>query len=539
MFRQVLKRLLLGNHSLDFLVGVMCLWSMLCYCMNNIEHDRSFFWGININDHMGFVVAFGSVYFGVRALSFIGHKNIEMLGFLFFALCLLRELFHCFYQMFHGQSIVVGTFNNSGILGGFIAVCISLLLAYCLEIRKPLLLLFMIPLVALVFVTKSRASWVSILVVLFVLLMKDRRAKDFINTHSKIITCWILALVILLYFLKRESADGRIFMALLSLKKIRSVGFFGVGPSNYCGFYGRALYDYFLNDYCGQLDGSIYSLEGLINEKIRIGIPDCSYNEFLRIAIETGLIGLILCVVLSASAFYRLYINNDAMAFGLLALLVFAQLSFPYMYHVFYVMFAFFLGIGASVTCRSEAITRRHIPMAVVSLAFLTFHIIRTGKIHELELKENLICMNDYSNKGLYDEVIDIASKLYAKEYCSTLFLLEYGEALTEIHNYGKSDSILTHGLEMSASPSFWRLLGLNNTLRDSIEQAEEQFIHSFVMVPNRILPLYDLAMLYNNNSDADKLSCVIDYSNRITPKIENAKTVSIRNAIKNLNAQR
>lgn len=524
---------------MDCLVLVMCLWSMLCYCMNNVEHDRSFFWGMNVNDHIGYVVVFGAVYFGVRALSVIGYKNVEILGIAYLALCLVRELFHCFYQLFHGQSVVVGTFSNPGILGGFIAVCISLFLAYVFEKRKPMFLLCLIPLVALVIVTGSRASWVSIFFVLLVLSMRDSRAKDFMKTHSIIIACVILAVGVLLYFLKRGSADGRMFMAFLSLKNIKDVGLFGVGPGNYCGFYGRALYDYFMNDYCGQLDGSVYSLEGLINEKIGIGIPDCSYNEFLRIAAETGLTGLIICLVLSASAFYRLYKNNDPMALGLLALLVFAQFSYPYMYPVFYVMFAFFLGVGASVTSEYKAIKSGYIQTAVISLAFLAFHIIRTGKVHELELKENLICMKDYGNTGLYDEVIDIASKLYEKEYCSTSFLLQYGEALSKTGNYEKSDSILAHGLEMSASPSFWRLLGVNSNSRKGFEKAEEQFIHSFVMVPNRILPLYDLAQLYNYNSQADKLSCVIGYSARFTPKIENEKTMSIRNAIINLNAQR
>lgn len=539
MLRKVLKQLMSGNYSMDCLVLVMCLWSILCYCMNNIEHDRSFFWGMNVNDHIGFVVVFGVVYFGVRALSFIGYSNVEMLGCSYFALCLSRELFHCFYQLFHGHSVVVGTFSNPGILGGFIAVCISLLLAYVFEKWKPIFLLCLIPLAALVIVTGSRASWVSILVVLFVLSMRDSRAKEFIKKYYIIIICGILAVVVLLYFLKRGSADGRMFMAFLSLKNIKDVGLFGVGPGNYCGFYGRALYDYFLNDYCGQLDGSVYSLEGLINDKIGIGIPDCSYNEFIRIAVETGLTGLIICVALSASAFYRLYVNNDPMALGLLSLLVFAQFSYPYMYQVFYVMFAFFLGVGASVTCECKAIKSKHIQMAILSLAFLAFHIIRTAKVHELELKENLMCMNDYSNNGLYAEVIDIASKLYEREYCSTSFLLQYGESLSKTRNYEKSDSILVHGLEMSASPSFWRLLGLNSTSRDGFEKAEDQFIHSFVMAPNRILPLYDLAQLYNNNSETDKLSCVIGYSARFTPKIENEKTMSIRNAIINLNVHR
>ena len=242
---------------------------------------------------------------------------------------------------------------------------------------------------------------------------------------------------------------------------------------------------------------------------------------------------------MTVSAFYRLYENNDLMAFGLLSLLVFAQFSYPYMYRIFYVMFALFLGVGASVTCKEDAIKRRYIPVAVVSLVFLTAHIIQTRRVHELGLRENLICMRDYSNSGLYDEVTDIASMLYDKEYCSTSFLLQYGESLSKTRDYEKSNSILAHGVEMSASPSFWRLLGLNSTSTDNFQKAEEQFIHSFVMVPNRILPLYDLAVLYNRNNEADKLSCVIGYSARFTPKIENEKTMSIRNAIINLNAQR
>lgn len=532
MLKKIYRYLLINNHTIDCLVVIYCLWSIFCYCFNNIESGRVFSWGLYVNTHIRNILLFGSVYSIFRLLSVFGYCYFRLVCYIFFGICILKELYYCCQQLYHKEKLLVGTFDSPGILGGLIAIVMSLFVASVLKNKKWFYLLLTIPFLYILLKTGSRASWLSFLVasVLMVCLSSNHNKFKVFRYISFIMI--LLILIYLLYILRKETADSRIFMAILILKNIRNIGFFGEGLGNYCGFYGRALYDYFINLSNGNTNNTIFGLSELIDKSICVGIPDCSYNEILRITVENGIIGFVITLILSVLTLHRLYLNRNVLVFGYISLIVFSQFSFPYLYSIYHCIYAVFLAAGASLNQKSETNKYTYKYITIVTSLFIIAHGYCTKQTEKLDLKNNLVLMNEFYKSEMYSKVIDIASNLYINQYCSSSFLMQYGNSLTITEDYSKCKRILMHGIEMSASPSFWKYLGDNSVCIGDYLKAEQQYIHSFIIAPNRIRPLYDLAKLYSITTENDKLKCVIDYAKHFSPKIKNSKYQYMKNEI-------
>ena len=156
-----------------------------------------------------------------------------------------------------GNGELVGSFGNTGLLGGFLSICICIIGPLIINNRSYVLLLLLLPVLLVVLIAFSRASWLCIAVVSFLLCMERESIRTFICSWKIPLLLIVCAMAIFVYSLKKESADSRLFMTLVVLRYIPQTGLFGAGPGNYCGFYGRALYDYFLCNKCGFSDSSI------------------------------------------------------------------------------------------------------------------------------------------------------------------------------------------------------------------------------------------------------------------------------------------
>lgn len=532
MLKKIYRYLLINNHTIDCLVVIYCLWSIFCYCFNNIESGRVFSWGLYVNTHIRNILLFGSVYSIFRLLSVFGYCNFRLVCYIFFGICILKELYYCCQQLYHKEELLVGTFDSPGILGGLIAIVMSLFVASVLKNKKWFYLLLTIPFLYILLKTGSRASWLSFLVasVLMVCLSSNHNKFKVFRYISFIMI--LLILIYLLYILRKETADSRIFMAILILKNIRNIGFFGEGLGNFCGFYGSSLYEYFLNSFVGKSNNTIFGLSELINKCIFVGLPDCSYNETLRILVENGIVGFMISLILSILVLHRLYKNSELLLFGYISLIVFSQFSFPYLYSIYHCIYAVFLAAGASLNQKSETNKYTYKYITIIASSFVIAHGCCIKKTDELDIKNNLVLMNEFYESEMYSKVIDIASNLYTNQYCSPSFLMQFGHSLTKVEDYDKCNYILRHGTEMSASPSFWKYLGDNSKCNNDYSTAEQQYIHSFIIAPNRIQPLYDLAKLYSITNENDKLKCVIDYAKHFSPKIKNSKYKYLKNEV-------
>lgn len=92
-------------------------------------------------------------------------------------------------------------------------------------------------------------------------------------------------------------------------------------------------------------------------------------------------------------------------------------------------------------------------------------------------------------------------------------YLYEYGHALHQDNIFEESNRILSEGAAISCDPMFHNVMGLNYQKMHEYELAEAEFKQSHKMVPHRILPLYFLMQLYEEQKreeEAMELATII-----------------------------
>jgi len=161
-------------------------------------------------------------------------------------------------------------------------------------------------------------------------------------TRVKVKPAMTVAVIILLacsalfgmYYLKKDSADGRLLTWKVSLSVIAKHPL-GVGLGHFPSAYGDAQAAYFASGKASE------------TEEYVAGNPEYGFNEFLQIAIESGIVSLLLFIALLVSAFLGLIKNKHWGVIGaLVALLVFACFSYPFSVLPFPILFVFLLAMS-------------------------------------------------------------------------------------------------------------------------------------------------------------------------------------------------
>lgn len=520
-----------GKVICDIHVMLLLIWMIACSINNNIANGRVASWGFLYDRSLSNAILSTAVYFFGRILFSIQFQWCKVGVYMLLCSVALKELIFCTFQYIHGSHELTGSLGNSGLLGGMIAICLSVFGSCIVKDGRYIRFLFLLPLFCLEMKTFSRAAWLSLAVVVFATCFRREKYKAFITKWKILLLLLTLGVFILVYYIKKESADSRLFMAMVILRNWHMVRALGVGPGNYCGFYGRSLFELFLNKESGIADSSIECVESLTKIRIGADIPDFAYNEILRAYVETGFVGAAIIVSVTILSFCRLYKRNDSLSYGFMALIVFSQFSYPSSVPLFCCMNAILMAAGASTPGNGESGKIKPY-LILCSLLSVVVLLCFSNKRNTDMINRELICFNDSYKLGFYDDAVHVGASLYSMGYASPSFLLQYGKALSLIHEYEEGNLIINHGLEKSANPAFWALLGDNSVMKGDYLLAEKQYLHSFIMMPNRMKPLHDLASLYSITDNTLKLSVISDCALRMIPKIENEKSKRLREEI-------
>ena len=199
---------------------------------------------------------------------------------------------------------VTGTFGNPAPLGGLLALGIvtvtGVLLSFGRQNRKWIVGLSTIALVGLsyaLWLTQSRAAWLAVVAGLLFLGWRQRWWQKIPSLKKSfvIVICLLLGIIgsVALYQMKKDSADGRLLIARNTLAMIAERPLMGWGTGGWDARYMHCQADYFTRH-----PDSPYAM--LADD---VGYP---YNEFLYVAAEQGLVGLLLVLGLLDSLYrYR------------------------------------------------------------------------------------------------------------------------------------------------------------------------------------------------------------------------------------------
>ena len=282
-----------------------------------------------------------------------------------------------------------------------------------------------------------------------------------------------------LFWLKPDSARGRLFMWRMTGRAICEKPWTGHGTGNFAVAYGKAQETYFAA-------GDYEAWE----ERVA-GSPEYAFNEYLQAAVEYGIPTTLL---LLAGVTVCWQAGRKKKRYGccgaLLSLGIFAFSSYPLQLPVFVVTGCCLL--AASVTGNSR---KGWIAVAVLA-GGIGIGQFAADREAVKACKEWMNARLLYQN-GAYDSAEKAYRQLYPVLKDRAAFLFEYGHGLHRQEKYSESNRILEEAALHSCDPMIWNIMGKNYQALGDGTRAETCFLHAVHLLPGRIYPYYLLAKLY------------------------------------------
>mgnify|MGYP001467812061 FL=1 len=429
-----------------------------------------------------------------------------------------------YYFLYEHKGVFTGFLHNSGLWGEFVAmtlICNIGLIHLNKKSKKTSTLLIFVSFIVsfMLYESDSRASWLSfaigILTFFSPLIIKHLPKSIIIRTGSLLILiCLCTYLISGLYSYKKDSADGRILIWKLSLEMVKDKPILGYG------------FDGFRKNYMNYQ--AAYLQEKQLPETINNLADDNhhAFNEFLRIIIEQGIIGvIILFIFLTTIGYtiykYKLYIDTVSRTIisCLTALLFFSFFSYPL--STFHIN-ALIVILLAGLACSSQDTPIWKLQIRSISLIIPYSIIFFISSVYLFSYSK---ANSDWLNtlKGVYtnDNILEEArKKLSGNPY----FLSTYGKYLNKKKRYSKAASILSQSIK--EYPSYYTVmeLGISYKAQKKYTEAMHCFYKAMHMIPHKIKPLYFMMELYYDQKD---YKSAIQLSNRILckqPKIRSSE---------------
>jgi len=133
---------------------------------------------------------------------------------------------------------------------------------------------------------------------------------------------------------------------------------------------------------------------------------------------------------------------------------------------------------------------------------------------------------SDIYNVGAYPECLEDFEMAYPNLKANGIFLIQFGKGLEMAKKYEKSNTILNEAKQYLNNTILYTCLGNNdNALGKNIE-AEQAYLHAWLMAPARLYPLYLLAKLYDETGQQEK---AVAMANRVMEKEIKIESTAIR----------
>lgn len=422
---------------------------------------------------------------------------------------------------------MTGDFANSGPYGGFLAVCIAVVFAAAWRWRDSVNLydriLFWLSSVSgclgivVLPASMSRAGLIALAVSGVVFALTKTEIKSYLRSHKWLplsVVAVSLAIGAGAFCLKKDSALGRFHIWEMELRAIADKPLTGHGYGNALGSYGDAQAEYFEGEERGQ-------------ERVRIaGCPEYAFNEYLRLGMEFGILGLLLSVAVIVLGTMMLCHSDSSLTFGLVAWGTFAMASYPLAVWQLRLLLAVFLGAAIGVSVKVGKRGRLILVPALVCLSVGSMLIWLPENKHRKEAESKWLEERRFTNFGIFDGMADRLAILYPQLRRNFRYLYDYGYALHKECRYEESNVILREGALISSDPMFYNIIGKNHEALGDYELAERNYIHAHNMVPSRLYPYILLMEMKERQGNTEQ---ALAYARKALSLPVNERNMSMR----------
>lgn len=542
----------IGNKTLIFDKVDLAIIAYSIY----IPLNYVFFKGISDVEQELYVILFCSGFYFFIKGCFKRFQNQKVLKYLI-AILFLFPFFQSIYGYLQLLAIlpnyiqeykVGGSFGNSGIFSNFISVIVPLALSVAIfkNYQKPFRvfawIVFFFTLIILIF-TNSRTSWLAVFIGI-VLVISFRlkiwstllKAKMFIKLPVFLLST-LLALFILvqLYHYKKDSSEGRYFVWQNTLKGIAETPVFGTGFNTFSHEHNIRQAEYFKTHPDDVKTG--YLADNII----------FAFNDYLQLASETGLVGLLLflaIIFLAIKAYFK-STHTDEQGNELLfpffasfvVILVSSFVSYPLQEISIYLYFMILLAVISSgnnnqvYTIRLNAFAVR--PLLIITVIFFLIFINTEVK----RLKSNLEWGEASENilKGKTDEALKLYNNAIPDLQYSGAFLYNLGAELSKLGLFEESLDVLSACEAKINDADFYVFLGNTFEGLGKFDEAEQAFTRASFIIPHKLYPRYRLAKLYIKKNETELAIKIAKSVVVAKPKVVNSLSTQIQQELEQL----
>ena len=480
------------------------------------------------NDNLWLLLISGIIYFAVKPYFANTAENQNTIYFLSVVLIIIGFLQSCYgilqyldvLPRLQDEFKIGGAYGNPGPYANFLVLLFPFVLVHILYRKggKPIYYLSIITLVLMFIVlllTKARSSWVAIAIVVTYVLFSHPAVKRFVQkwmaklwikiTALLLIVFLLFNIAVFLYQYKEQSSSGRLFIWKVSMQMIADRPIFGFGYDKFAVEHNNYQANYFATN-------SDAKEEKEIADSVKY-----AFNDYIQIATETGLIGLILFIGLIFFSFFKgcknerddnkqnnLLISSRS---SLLAILTTAMFSYPLRtIPIYMALFLFFSIVSTAFSHKVMEITfskNRRKFLSIVGIGLIIVFSVNQAK--KFQASKEWAKAFKLLRQGDYEIAMKVYDSLYPTLKYNNFFLFNYGAELSVLGQFQKSVDLLKEAEANLNDIDLYIYLGNSYVGLGEYENAASCFTKASLIMPVKFYPKYRLVKIYQETHQNEK----------------------------------
>ena len=480
----------------DAMVFVLFVYLLIHASLTHAMQSREFYLSLSY-------FALYAVFRVIRAMLLANYVSFAVMFGGIYQSCLVLGQLLGYGISNHLRFVVTGSFFNPGPCGIFLAGVIVLAVAMMKKgYRKVGINLmfvryvtacvtFGVTLVAMV-PTMSRAGWIGALV--GVMLLYRGEIAAWVNMRRRwVIGGGIVGMIVVLtlfYLLKKDSANGRLFIWQNTVSAYWKTPLFGVGIDGFERAFAGAQHDYFEKEKVLEQDNRHVEMAGVV---------ESAFNEPLALFLLLGAVGGVLAAMV---LFFKL---QRLTAYSCVAVALLVASFFSYTFYIPSIAIVFLFAVAQLPDRRVRGGRYVNVLMfGIMGIVVLFFDFREFGRREAYRKWKNNAVYYTWED---YQSVVEEYGKLYPVLKNDFKFLFEYGHSLHKVGRYEESNIVLKRGARHSADPMFWNIAGNNYLALKQYDQGAAAYLRAYYTCPNRVYPLYLLTKLEAERGDTTMMN--------------------------------
>lgn len=364
-----------------------------------------------------------------------------------------------------------------------------------------------------VILSQSRAGIMSIAFICFILLNMKFFHKRWMKYLS--LVCFVL-LLSGCYWMKKDSADGRLLIWRCSVNMVKDAPWLGHGIGSF-----EARYMDYQADYFRQHGQNRYSM---LADNVKH-----PFNEYLGILLNFGFVGLLvmLAMITLIMYCYKKYpcLEKRIALYSLISIGLFSFFSYPFTYPFTWIVTLLCIVI----------LTREYVAMIFARPMIkntICIFVLLCSLVGIYKLVERVMAEKEWGKTsglalcGASGKTFPDYKELEKKFEDNPYFLYNYAAILLENKQYEESLRIALQCRKYWADYDLELIIGENYQELDEHGLAEKYYNNASMMCPSRFMPFYKLFHLYK---DVGSREHMLDTAGAIIDKPVKIKTSAIR----------